>query len=139
MPEPFILKQRYLHLMPVEKVLWERWMSQFRDAWSGYEYDVHVGEGMDYGGAEAPWVQDLVRLLTQKRIDVIAYRQGVPWIFEVKPGAAVSAYGQLLGYRELYRRQFRYEGPIELAVVTDFLGPDDRFLFEGAGIHIFLV
>jgi len=139
MSENFTLKQRFLHLLPAERELWERWLKLNGSGWYGYEYDVHVGEGVVYPGEGPDWAQDLAKLLTQKRIDVVAYRQGVPWIFEVKPDAGLSAYGQLLAYRELYRRQFRYEGPLELAIVTDRLTPDEDYLYRGAGIHIFLV
>lgn len=135
----FITKQRFLHLLPAERELWSKWLSLNEQGWTDYTYDVHVGEGIPYTGSTEQWAQDLTKLLTQKRIDVVAWRQGVPWIFEVKPGAAISAYGELLAYRELYRKTFRYDGPLELAVVTNFLGPDDRYLMEGAGVHVFLV
>jgi len=139
MAQEFVTKQRFLHLLPAEKVLWQKWLSQFENAWEKYEYDVHVGKGLPYVGEGPEWAQSLVTLLTQKRIDVIAWRGTTLWIFEVKPGAAMSAYGELLAYRELYRTTFKYDGPIELAIVTDFLGPDDDYLFLKAGIHVFLV
>ena len=135
----FITQQRFIHLLPAEKALWGKWFSQNEQGWYGYEYDVHLGEGIVYGGSEDQWAIDLAKLLTQKRIDVLAYRQGVPWIFEVKPQAGLSGYGQLLAYRELYRRHFNYTGPLELAIVTDILNPDEDFLYRGAGIHVFLV
>jgi len=135
----FTIKQRFIHLMPAEKALWVRWLSQNEQGWEGYEYDVHLGEGIVYGGSEDQWAIDLAKLLTQKRIDVLAWRQGVPWIFEVKPQAGLSGYGQLLAYRELYRRHFRYDGALEMAIVTDLLNPDEDFLYRGAGIHVFLV
>lgn len=139
MPEPFQLKKRFLHLLPAERELWSKWLSQYEKGWTNYQFDIHVGEGITFEEPREKWIQDLATLLTQKRIDVTAKRGKALWIFEVKPGAALSAYGQLLAYKELYRKTFKYEGAIELAVVTDRLGPDEKYLFRGAGIHIFLV
>jgi len=137
--EPFVLKTRFVHLLPVESKLWSRWLSLYENGWSGYEYDVHIGEGIIVSEEYPQWGRDLAKLLTQKRIDVLAYRQAVPWIFEVKPQAGLSAYGQLLAYRELFMRQFPTLGKPELAIVTDLLNPDETYLYESAGIHIFLV
>jgi len=140
MPEGnFVLKQRFIHMMPADKVLWEKWLALYSQGWERYEYDVRIGEGITVSEEYPDWGKDLARLLTQKRIDVIAYRQGIPWIFEVKPQAGLGAYGQLLAYRELYRRHFNYAGPLELAIITDLLNPDERFIYEKAGIHVFLV
>lgn len=136
---PFEIKQRFLHLLPAEKALWQKWLSLNSQGWTGYEYDVHVGEGIIVPEEYPEWGKYLSRLLTQKRIDVVAYRMGTPWIFEVKPQAGLSAYGQLLAYRELFMRQFPTATRPELAIVTDFLNPDEDYLYVKAGIHVFLV
>jgi len=139
MPEEFVLKTRFVHLLPAEKALWEKWLSRYQDAWERYEYDVHIGEGVTYESPEAVWIKDLAKLLTQKRIDVMAWRQGIPWIFEIKPQAGLSGYGQLLAYRELYLRENPGLVRVELAIVTDLLNPDEDFLYRSAGINVFLV
>lgn len=137
--EAFELKKRFLHLLPTERNLWEKWFSKYSQGWEGYEYDVHVGEGVTVGEDYPDWARSMAKLLTQKRIDVLAWRQGRPWIFEVKPQAGLSAYGQLLAYRELWMRENPGKPRPELAVVTDILNPDEEYLYRGAGIHIFLV
>jgi hypothetical protein len=140
MPEGnFALKQRFIHLLPAEKALWEKWISQYEVGWSDYRYDVHVGEGITVTGEYPEWGKDLAKLLTQKRIDVLAYRMGTPWIFEVKPQAGLSAYGQLLAYRELWMKDHPTSTRPELAVVTDILNPDEDYLYRSAGINVFLV
>jgi hypothetical protein len=140
MPEAtFEMKQRFIHLLPVEKALWQKWLSVNSQGWERYEYDVHIGEGITVTGEYPDWGKYLAKLLTQKRIDVLAYRQGIPWIFEVKPQAGLSAYGQLLAYRELFLRQFPTSTRPELAVVTDLLNPDEEYIYVKAGIHVFLV
>jgi hypothetical protein len=135
----FVLKQRLIHMLPGDSAIWIRWLQANEQGWTDYEYDVHVGEGVPVTGDYPNWGVALAKLLTQKRIDVMAYRQGVPWIFEIKPQAGLSAYGQLLAYRELYLRDHPEVSRVELAVVTDILNPDERFVYDMAGIKVFVV
>ena len=133
------MAKAFVHMLPAERKLWEEWLIEFGKGWHGYEYDVRVGRGVDPGEEYPENIRRMARMLTQKRIDVVAWRQGVLWIFEVKPHAGLSAYGQLLAYEKLYRKTFGYGGPIQLAVVTEAMTPDERELYEEAGIKIFLV
>lgn len=43
--------------------------------------------------------------LLQKRVDVVAWRKGIPWLVEVKPQAGFAALGQALGYCDLWERE----------------------------------
>jgi len=114
-------------------------LKSYGKGWHSYRYDVHVGGGITVGEEYDEMTRRLAKLLTQKRIDVVAIRHGVHWLFEVKPQAALSAVGQLLGYRVLYEREFKTPPRIRLAVVTDLCLPDDRYVFESHGIRLFLV
>jgi hypothetical protein len=125
--------------MPAEKALWQKWLSQNYEAWENYEYDVRVGDGVTYEGPGPDWMPEMVKKLTQKRIDVMAWRQGIPWIFEIKPQAGLSAYGQLLAYHELWTKDNPDKPTPRLAVVTDRLTPDEEYLYLRAGITVFLV
>jgi len=76
-------------------------------------------------------------MLTQKRIDVVAERDGEVWIFEVKPDAGLSAIGQVLSYRVLYKQHFREERPIKLAIVTTRVDDDIREVAKEYGIVVY--
>jgi hypothetical protein len=134
-----MVEYRFLHLLKAERELWREWMKRYGDKWSDYRYDVHVGEGVDVGEGYEEWVRQFTKKLTQKRIDVVAKRQGILWIFEVKAEAGLSAYGQLLAYRELYRKTYQYDREIRLGVVTNNILKDEEWLYKNAGIHVFLV
>jgi len=69
----------------------------------------------------------------------LAWRDGVLWIFEIKPQAGLSALGQVLGYRELYRRDTGYEGEIKLAIVTDVLWEDIEYVYQKFDIVSFVL
>ena len=74
---------RFPHLLPNEERIWERFLQIYGDQFQNYRYDVRVGKGQDPGPRyEWKWRQ-LAIMLTQKRIDVVAERDGEIWIFEV--------------------------------------------------------
>ena len=131
--------KRFPHLLPAEARIWEVWYKIHGKDWDWFEYDVHVGKGVDPGPSTPEPYRSLAVKLTQKRIDVVGKRDGKIWLFEVKPDAGLSALGQLLAYSELYRRDFNYTGPLELAVVTTEVNDDERYVYEKHRIHVFEV
>jgi len=131
--------KKYPHMLPNEIPLWERFLSLYGKDFKNFRYDIHVGRGVDPGPDYDPKWRKLAIQLTQKRIDVVGERDGVVWIFEVKPDAGLSAIGQLLAYRALYRRDFNYTGEIKLAVVTTKVNADEFYLFNHYGIIVYEV
>jgi hypothetical protein len=130
-------QKRFLHMLPAESQLWSAWLSRYGQGWKNYRYDVHVGEGITVGPEYDIMTQGLAKALTQKRIDVVAERGNKVWIFEIKVQAALSALGQLLGYKTLYEKTQKDVREIRLAVVTDQVLPDDRYTFEAHGIKVY--
>lgn len=125
---------KYRHMMPNEVPIWERWLAGEGARFAPYEYDVAVGEGLVIEGEADELVKRIAQALTKKRIDAVSKRLGVVRIFEVKPRAGLSAVGQLIGYRELYRQTFNYRGAIELWLITDRLQPDMEPILKRHGI-----
>ena len=130
---------KYPHMLPNELRIWDRFIQVMGDRWERFEYDVHVGEGVDPGpGYPEKW-RKLAIMLTQKRIDAVGYAEDGIWIFEVKPDAGLSALGQLLGYKVLFERDRKPSEPIHLAVVTNRVFPDEKFIFDSYGVRVFVV
>jgi len=130
---------KFPHLMPNEIPIWEKFLALYGNEFSDFRYDVRVGKGVDPGPKYDPKWRQLAIQLTQKRIDAVWRRDGVVYIFEVKPQAGLSALGQLLSYRILYRETFRYRGPLRLAVVTDRLNDDERLVYRRYLVEIYEV
>jgi len=133
------LQQRFTHMLPGDRVLWQRFLIRHGEYYDRFEYDVHLGEGVPISAAWPEWVQRAAKALTRKRVDVVGYRADEVWIFEVKPDAGLSAVGQLLGYKALWTKERGEPGRLYLAVVTDRLNPDEEFLFEHYGIRTYVV
>ena len=125
---------RFVHMMPNEVPIWARWLEGEGARYAPYEYDVAVGEGVQLPEEASELERRIAAELTRKRIDAVSRQVGVVRIFEVKPRAGLSAVGQLLGYRELYRQTFRHRGPIELWLITDRLQPDMEPVLRRHGI-----
>ncbi|MEM3554494.1 MAG: hypothetical protein QXU79_01585 [Candidatus Micrarchaeaceae archaeon] len=104
--------------------IWERFLSRYGREFTGFTYDVRVGEGVEvrpYWGDE---IARMAKLLTMKRIDVVGYKPGEVWIIEVKPHGGLSALGQLIAYETLYRIKFNPTQTIRKALVCETVDPD---------------
>lgn len=115
---------KYPHLLPREVEIWERFLSRYGREFTGFTYDVRVGEGVEvrpYWGDE---IARMAKLLTMKRIDVVGYKPGEVWIIEVKPHGGLSALGQLIAYETLYRIKFNPTQTIRKALVCETVDPD---------------
>ncbi len=127
------------HMLPGDVELWKRFLFDYGKYFEKFDYDVRVGEGIPVDPAWPENIKVAAKLLTQKRIDAIGYHREEVWIFEVKPDAGLSALGQLLGYRDLYVKQFGEPKKLYLAIVTDRINPDEEYLFKKNGIRIYVV
>lgn len=130
---------KFPHMLPGDVSLWLRFLSRYGKYFSRFIYDLHVGEGIPVDPAWPPNIIAAAHALTKKRIDAVGYNNKEVWIFEVKPDAGLSALGQLLGYRDLYLKDYPLTTKLILAIVTDILNPDEKYLFDTHGIRIYLV
>ncbi|MEM2149858.1 MAG: hypothetical protein QXO46_08325 [Nitrososphaerota archaeon] len=133
------MAQRYVHLLPVEREIWDRWMQKYGNLFYRYEYDVRVGEGIEVRPEWGDEIARMAKLLTMKRIDVVAYRHGEIWIIEVKPHVGTGAYGQIKVYEKLLRKKVGDEAVIRLAFVCETIDPDVEKLLIEEGITVWKV
>jgi len=130
---------KYPHLLPRERLLWERFLLEHGGEFQWFDYDIRVGEGVPGPIDETDPFQRMRKALTQKRIDVVGLGPaGVLWLFEVKPHLGVTAMGSLVTYETLYRRTFGYGGPIQLALVGATIDYDLQQEWQARGVQIYL-
>ena len=130
---------KYPHMLPGDVKIWERWLKLYRDQWTDYQYDIHLGEVEPIYETKPINIMNLARAVLRKRIDVVARKDDEIWIFEVKPDAGLGAIGQLVSYEVLYRKKFKPTERIRLALVTDRLDRDILAVCEEKGIEMFVV
>jgi len=125
---------KYPHMSPEDVEVWERYLEQHASEWSWFAYDVRVGDGIPVPPGTPENLARMWHALTQKRIDVVGERNGRIWVIEVKPRCGLSAFGQAMGYRELYRRGFGVRPGA--MVVCEWSDPDAKRLCLNYGIQV---
>ncbi len=131
MPRP-----KYKHMSPYETFLFDHYIGSLGRSADEYEFDFKVGVGrIPPTHLEEPYTSLSVSL-SQKRIDALRRTAKGIEIIEVKADAALSALGQLLGYRLLYQQQEEPKVPVTLTVITDFVGPDEEFYYKRFQIEV---
>ena len=114
----------FVHMGESDKAIWIRYLMQGGNAMAPFEYDLRVGDGVDMGPGANSFEVKAAYALTTKRIDVIARQGSTIVIIEVKLRAGLGAIGQLIGYRDLFMKQFPDSTSVEMLLVTDRLQPD---------------
>jgi hypothetical protein len=104
---------------------------------TNWRFDVHVGAGIDPGPVFDPNLRRMAITLTQLRIDAVGYIGLTPWIFEVKPDARLSAFGQVQAYCYFFAKQNGVS--CQPAIITDTITPDVADLYNHFNIKVFLV
>ncbi len=127
----------YPHLAPGDKILWERFIDAFPDEYETVDYDMHVGEGVQFEDKTKVGVyQENQTYLTQKRIDVCGYRKnGNIDCIEVRPRAGSGVIGTVVVNHKLLSKL--YPNNVEKAIIiTDRAQSDIKQCCHSFGIEI---
>lgn len=133
---PYKKLASYPRLRPEDVIVWEKFIRMFPTKPWVIDYDVKVGLGrLPRETLETKYQKDW-RDLTRKRIDVVAWATSDIFLIEVKPHAGLSAFGQALGYSELWQDLHddgRRVHPTIICLSTD---PDTARVALAAGVEI---
>jgi len=129
------LIRRFPHLLPKERVLWNLYLDKHMYEFEYFEYDVHVGKGVELPPEADSMLKKIALALARKRIDVVGHKKNAIVLFEIKPDAGLSTIGQLLAYLYLYKVQFRPTKPVLLHIVSDIIDIDTRNAAKAYGIN----
>ncbi len=126
-------------MLQEEAELWERFMEKHPGRFESVDYDFRVGAGAPVPEGEEPSQARMIKMLSQKRIDVLAWLGDDPTIIELKRRVGLGTMGQVIGYKELFMRYFpAFPEPATLVICHE-ISEDDRYVVEGAGIHVEVV
>lgn len=129
----------YPHMSVADKLIWERFLDKFPEAYKQCQYDFHVGEAPPFNTLmdnDEDWNQDKLYRL---RIDVVAGSELGIDIIEIKPKAGPSSLGQLKAYRTLYIRDEDPRGPVGKILITDKEMPNMDYLCKSEGVKLIVV
>lgn len=118
--------------------LWRKFLHYYEDMFTNYQYNVRVGQGIQAPAyltfAEAvQW-----KMLTQKRIDVVAERFMETWIIEIVERPGLAAVGQLIGYVHLGKQYLQTKETVRTALICARLGHDMASIFKAQNVLVFL-
>ena len=92
------------HMFPRDLPVWATYyLSDEGQSYTGWEFDVLVGNPYDPGSFYPPQARRQAIYLNALKIDAVAWFENTPRIIEFKPDAGSGALGQVLVYQEWYR------------------------------------
>lgn len=107
------------------------------DLYDQWIFDLHVG----FGQMPLPWWTPAQIAqsaeLTRLRIDAVGIDHGFPTVFEVKPVAGLSAFGQVTGYRWWYKELYTIEP--RAGIVCEEIHPDVQILCQTFNVNVYRV
>lgn len=114
---PFKHLAKYPHMKPEDISVWVRFITNNPNYFDTVDYDVPLGKGVEVSTAYSENLRKDYKILTQKKVDVIGYKDENVYLVEVKPVADMRALGQIITYNNLYSNEFiSLKIPISLVV-----------------------
>ena len=136
---PFKLLAHYPHLAKKEVVIWDRFVRQNSDWADEVDYDVTCGEHDTLPLDIPQHTKDDWNYLRSWKIDVVAYKNGIPFIIEVRPRAALGAIGETLSKTIMFMDEHPNFTEAEPVLITDVERPNVRALCEHHDIGYIVV
>lgn len=129
----------YPHMGPQDIAIWERFIAANPGRFDYCLYDLPVGAGADLENSDIEDGTKFKEYLTKYKCDVIAFKDGIPTIIEVKPRAGLGSIGQTINYADLYIEYVDKEARPGMMIVTDELRSDMDWLCENRGIELVVI
>lgn len=119
--------------------VWERFLDQFGDDYENIEYDVKCGEPCK---VPPHWQENYrkdAEVLSRLRIDAVGHKKDSIEIIEVKPRINQTAVGQIMVYKDLYKKDYKPTKRVDSLVVFAEPNPNIEGFLEKKGIKFIQV
>lgn len=123
----------------MENEIWQRFLDGYGDSYSGFYYNVKIGEDRNLGADLDDVMRKMINDLALKRIDVVGKRGSTFDIIEVRRHAGPGSLGQLLAYETLWITYNPGARPYTLTIVTDYMDVDTQLAVRDRGASVFVV
>jgi hypothetical protein len=127
---------QYPQLTANESAVARAWLVQHADEYDDVDFSVRLGATVDRlpDWSDATWRQ--AQILSQKRIDMIAYKGTEVTIIEVKLRVSLAALGQLLGYGTLWRVEHPESTAVHLLAIGNSALVDAHDILTAHSVNI---
>lgn len=131
--------RQFAHLLPEDREIWKRFLSEYGEGYTSFEYDVRVGKGRDPGDSVPANIQKMAIDLSQRRIDAIGHQINSVTIFEITASCGFTAIGQVFSYPILYKLLYAPTVEIRSAIVAGRIQDDIKPVLDSLQITYFLI
>jgi hypothetical protein len=131
-----LVQIQYPGMTYVESEITRAWINRHGAEYDEIAFNVRIGVGVDPGEEYTEEIRRMATLITQKRADITARAGDVHTLIEVKIRIAFGVIGQLIGYRELYKRIHPEAAAIKLLAIGRDVVPDAADIIQDQGIAI---
>lgn len=136
---PPVSQDKYPHMFPLDKEVWERFLAKYGQMYIGFQYDITCGITSEKTTTLDPAYQKDATILTKLRIDAVGESPSNMDIIEVKPRGNMAAIGQLLTYKKHYTSEYNPAKPVRMVLVCASIDPNIIQLAEENGIAYMVV
>lgn len=133
------LNNLYPHLLQPDIDLWIRYLEQHEDEYTGFDYDVRIGEGRDPGNIQPETIRKMAIGLSQRRIDVVGYKPDKIVIIEITLSAGLKCIGQMETYPILYKSTYKPSLPITTLILTEKIESDIRPILDEKNLKYIII
>lgn len=130
---------RYPGMLPREVLIWKAWLGLHASEFDRFVYNERVGSGFDPGAGYEQSMRAMAIANSQKRLDVVAWKDSQATIIECKDRAGAAAVGQLLTYAPLWAMAHPDVPRPMLRLVSNRLQPDIGLVAAYYGIAVDVV
>ncbi len=130
---------KYPHMKPADTEIWERFIDAHPWYFERVEYDVHIGEGADFLPTNTDTPDGRQNRLYQRKIDVVAYKEGVTTLIELKPVADTATLGQILAYKDLYTKTKKHHQNPKILVICGKIMNEMKDIYSKQKIEVMIV
>lgn len=114
----------YPHLLQPDIDLWIRFLDKYEDHYNDFDYDVRIGKGRDPGNSEPENIRKMAIGLSQRRIDVVGYKEDEIQIIEITLSAGLKCIGQMETYPLLYKQTYNSLLPVTTLILAEKIEAD---------------
>lgn len=136
---PFSPLFNYPHLAAKEAPIWDRFVKANPSFADEADYDVTCGSVDKLPPNTPQYLKDDWNYLRAWKIDVVAMKNGIHYIIEVRPHAGLNAIGEIICKASMYQLEHLELPEVEPMLITDFERPDIRNLCAARDIGYIVV
>lgn len=127
------------HLKPDEVIIFKKYYRVMSKNFINMIFDLHLGEGIKLEKEYDENIMRMAKTLSQKRVDVVIEYDKEIKIIELKKRAGLDTLGQLLGYEDLYIKEYKPSKKVIKLLVCEEIEPDVETILKKNNIDIFFV